>query len=146
MKRPDIGHTKEAELAELNLEELNENEIQQQARHGLPLIIPWQREVVRLGTCFHSNRLDTDNPWSKVTPFILSDLYMTPKILQAEYGTTSTFKSTKTSKTCETGDHLTLGFGMGVGVPFLASVKVKGTYDNDVQENTDVGNVPLCLF
>ena len=146
MKRSDIGQTKEDGFAELNLEELNENEIQQQARHGLPLMIPWQREVVRLGTCFHSDRLNTDDPWSTVTPFILSDLYMTPKILQAEYGTTSAFKSTKTSRTCETGDHLTLGFGMGVSLPFLASVKVKGTYDNDIQENKDVGNVHLWLL
>ena len=63
---------------------------------------------------------------------------MIPKRLQAEYGTTSSFKSTKTSRACETRDHLTLGFGVGVGLPFLASASVKGTYDRDVQENTDV--------
>ena len=71
-------------------------------------------------------------------PFMLSDLYMIPKVLNSEDGAEATYKSIYTSKQTETGDHLSLGFGVGVGLPFLASVSVKGTYDSDVQENKDV--------
>ena len=128
----------EEEYAELKIQETNDNEILRLAKHGLHITIPWHREVIRLGTTIHINRLSTNTPWSETNPFILSDLYMITKLFQAENGTTSDFKSVKTSRECETGDHLTLGFGMGVGLPFVASVSVKGTYDRDVQENTDV--------
>lgn len=63
--------------------------------------------------------------------------------LHFEYGTTSSFKKVKTSKESETGDHLSLGFGIGVGLPFLASASVKGTYDNHIQENKDSDKISL---
>lgn len=69
---------------------------------------------------------------------MLSDIHMIPKELHAEYGTTCTFKKVETRKESETGDHLSLGFGIGVGLPFVASVSVKGTYDKHIQENKDV--------
>jgi hypothetical protein len=121
----------------------DENEISQQARQGLPLSLPWGREIIRLGTTFHSNRLSTLNPWSDETPFILSEMHMIKKELHAEYGTNSTFKKVATSKRCETGDHLSLGFGVGVGLPYLASVNVKGTYDEHVTENKDSDKISL---
>ncbi|CAI7678896.1 unnamed protein product [Penicillium pancosmium] len=121
----------------------DENEISLQASQGLPLALPWGREAIRLGTTFHSDRQNTMNPWSDETPFILSELHMIKKELHAEYGTNSTFKKVATHKTCETEDHLSLGFGVGVGLPFVASVNVKGTYDEHVQENKDSDKISL---
>jgi len=116
----------------------DDNEIARQAKQGLPLVLPWGRKHIRLGTTFHSRLQSTPNPWSDETPFVLSDLHMIPKELHAEYGTTSTFKKVTTSRVSETGDHLSLGFGIGVGLPFIASVSVKGTFDQHIQENKDV--------
>ncbi|CBX95835.1 hypothetical protein LEMA_P029870.1 [Plenodomus lingam JN3] len=120
-----------------------DSEITLQAQQGLPLVLPWGHIPVRLGTTFHSNRQSTNNPWSDETPFVLSDLHMIPKELHFEYGTTSTFKKVKTTTERETADHLTLGFGVGVGLPFLASASVKGTFDKDLQENTDSDKISL---
>jgi hypothetical protein len=125
-----------------NLEGLGNNEISLQAGQGLPLSLPWGRKKIRLGTTFHSKLQSTENPWSDETPFVLSDIHMIPKELHAEYGTTSTFKKVKTARQSETGDHLSLGFGIGVGLPFLASASVKGTFDQHIQENKDVSQ---CL-
>jgi hypothetical protein len=116
----------------------DDNEISRQAGQGLPLSLPWGRKKIRLGTTFHSKLQSTENPWSDETPFVLSDIHMIPKELHAEYGTTSTFKKVKTARQSETGDHLSLGFGIGVGLPFLASASVKGTFDQHIQENKDV--------
>ncbi|KAF3016785.1 hypothetical protein E8E14_008566 [Neopestalotiopsis sp. 37M] len=121
----------------------DENEISQQARQGLPLVLPWGRNPIRLGTTFHSRLQSTGDPWSKETPFVLSDIHMIPKELHAEYGTTCTFKKVETRKEIETGDHLSLGFGIGVGLPFVASVSVKGTYDKHIQENKDSDKISL---
>lgn len=120
----------------LQLEEEDTNWVAQQAAQGVPLILPWKKQVVRLGTCFKSQRLD--DPWLKDNPFILSDFYMIPKVLHNDYGSTSTFHSVSTSRKTETGKHLALGFGVGVGLPFLCSASVKGTYDEDLKENNDV--------
>ncbi|KAJ5986738.1 hypothetical protein N7451_011103 [Penicillium sp. IBT 35674x] len=125
------------------LDGLDENEFARQARQGLPLALPWGREVIRLGTTFHSDRQTTMNPWSNETPFVLSEMHMIKKELHAEYGTSSTFKKVTTRKASETGDHLSLGFGVGVGLPFLASVNVKGTYDEHLQENKDSDKISL---
>lgn len=118
----------------------DDNEISRQARQGLPLSLPWGRKNIRLETTFHSKLQSTDNPWSDETPFILSDIHMIPKELHAEYGTTSTFMKVKTARQSETGDHFkfSLGFGIGVGLPFLASASVKGTFDQHIQEIKDV--------
>ncbi|KAI3317650.1 hypothetical protein HD806DRAFT_550288 [Xylariaceae sp. AK1471] len=121
----------------------DDNEISRQAKQGLPLILPWGRKPIRLGTTYHSRLQSTGNPWSSETPFVLSDMHMIPKELHAEYGTTSTFKKMKTTKESETGDHLSLGFGVGVGLPFLASVSVKGTFDQHIQENKDSDKISL---
>lgn len=66
---------------------------------------------------------------------------MIPKILQRDYGSTSTFHSVNTNKKSETGSHLSLGFGVGVGLPYLCSGSVKGTYDEDVKNNNDVSGL-----
>jgi hypothetical protein len=63
---------------------------------------------------------------------------MISKELHFEYGTTSTFKKVQTRRERETKDHLTLGFGVGVGLPFLAAASVKGDFDQNIEENTDV--------
>lgn len=131
----------EAYLSQSN--SLEKNDISCQAQQRLPLSLPWGRKVVRLGTTFHSCRQDAENPWSDETPFVLSDMHVILKKLHAEYGTTSTFRKVKTHKECETSDHLSLGFGVGVGLPFLASANVKGTYDNHVQENRDSDKMSL---
>ena len=116
----------------------DDNEISSQARQGLPLAIPWGVKPVRLGTTFHSRLQSTSNPWSDETPFVLSDIHLIPKELHFEYGTNSTLKKVTTTRQSETGDHLSLGFGVGVGLPFLADVSVKGTFDQHIQENKDV--------
>jgi hypothetical protein len=69
---------------------------------------------------------------------VLVDLYMIPRILDNEYGIVATYKSGSIRRQCETNDHLSLGFGVGVGLPFLASASMKGAYDKDLQENNDV--------
>lgn len=65
---------------------------------------------------------------------------MIRKVLRSECGSVSSFHSVNTTRKSETGDHLSLGFGIGVGLPFLCSASVKGTFDEDVQNNTDVSS------
>ncbi|KAJ1325297.1 hypothetical protein MN608_10009 [Microdochium nivale] len=120
----------------LQLEEEDTNWVARQTAQGLPLVLPWKRKAVRLGTCFDSRRL-AGEPWLKENPFILSDFYLIPKVLRMESGCTSDFLSVATAKKTETGKHLSLGFGAGVGLPFLCSVSVKGTYDEQLKENKD---------
>ncbi|RFN44899.1 hypothetical protein FIE12Z_10880 [Fusarium flagelliforme] len=80
----------------------------------------------------------TDNPWQvDESPFLLAHLYKVSPVLTRDYGTIASFTSTSTSLQCNTRDHLALGFGVGGGIPFLASASVKGHYDKDVQQNTD---------
>ena len=135
-----IGKIADNDFATLELIDADDNEIARQAAQRLPIILPWGRQNVRLGTCYQSSLQHSkhQSPWLEETPFILSDLYMMPKILHRERGTNATYKSISTARECETGDHLSLGFGVGVGLPFLASVSVKGDYDRDVQKNQDV--------
>lgn len=123
----------------LRAEAANDNEISRLAKQGLPIILPWGKQKVRLGTCYKSSlQCTTRGPFLEENPFILSDLYTMPKTLQREGGTDSTFKSVHTSRTVETSDHLSLGLGVGVGLPFLASLSVKGQFDQHVHENKDV--------
>ncbi|KAF2151441.1 hypothetical protein K461DRAFT_295497 [Myriangium duriaei CBS 260.36] len=124
------------EWLQLETSEENNDWVAQQATQGLPLVLPWKTKILRLGTCFQSSLVHED-PWLQENPFILSDLYMIPKVLQSEYGSTSSFHSVNTSRQSETSDHLSLGFGMGVGLPFLCSASAKGTYDEDVKKNDD---------
>lgn len=135
---PEIGHIGDADFAGLERATIGDNEIERLTAHHLPIILPWSRQNVRLGTCYQSRRQSSGDPWVKETPFILADLFMIPKTLEREHGTQATYRSVSTVRECESGDHLSLGFGVGVGLPFLASVSVKGTYDKDVQENNDV--------
>lgn len=121
----------------LQLEAEDTNWLAQQVALGVPLTLPWKKQKIRLGTCFQSRRQDT-NPWLEETPFILSDLHLIPKLLKPDYGSVSTFHSVNTTRKTETSEHLSLGFGMGVGLPFLCSASVKGTYDEDVKKVTDV--------
>ena len=118
-----------------------DDELDALVRNRLPIILSWHKgKTIRLGTCLHSTRLRTENPWEEEeSPFLLAHLYRVPPILTRESGTVASFKSISTSRQCQTRDHLALGFGVGVGLPFLASVSVKGTYDRDVQNNEDVG-------
>jgi hypothetical protein len=133
-----ITPTTDADFAGLALDDVDENEIERLARQHMPIILPWHQEKVHLGTCYQSRLQSFGSPWVQDTPFALADLYMIPKILDSEHGTVATYKSVSTRRQCETGDHLSLGFGVGVGLPFLASVSVKGTYDKNLQENNDV--------
>ena len=127
------------ELAILEVPDVNDNDVRRSIDNGLPLILPWHRhKTVRLGTCFHSSRYATSNPWGEEIPFMLQDIALVPKVLRREYGTVASYTSVSTSQTSETPDHLSLGFGVGVGLPFLASVSIKGTYDKEVLENKDV--------
>ena len=135
---PEIGSITDADFARLDLNEIEDNEIERLATQHLPIVLPWSRKNARLGTCYQSHLQSSGDPWVKDTPFVLTDLYMIPKTLDREHGTQATYKSISTTRECESGDHLSLGFGVGVGLPFLASVSVKGTYDKDVQENQDV--------
>ena len=123
----------------LRLDSEDGNWIAQQAALRVPLVLPWKRQKLRLGTCFQSRLLD-GNPWLNENPFILSDLFMIPKILRSENGSTSSFHSVNTTRRSETGDHLSLGFGVGVGLPYLFSASVKGTYDEAVKSNNDVSS------
>ncbi|KAL2208304.1 hypothetical protein CC79DRAFT_1272629 [Sarocladium strictum] len=127
----------------MDIHTVDDNAIAQQAKQGLPLILPWGRQCIRLGATYHSRLQATANPWSDETPFVLSDLHIIPKELHAEFGTTTTFKKMQTTRESETGDHLSLGFGIGVGLPFLASVSVKGTFDQHIQENKDSDKISL---
>lgn len=135
---PEIEHIGDAEFAGLERETIGDNEIERLTAQHLPIILPWSRRNVRLGTCYQSHLQRSSDPWVKETPFILADLFMIPKAFDREHGTQATYKSVSTTRECETGDHLSLGFGVGVGLPFLASISVKGTYDRDVQKNNDV--------
>lgn len=72
------------------------------------------------------------------SPFHLDSLNNTPVTVTRENGTNSTYRSQSTSSTSHTKDHMSLGFGMGVGLPFLAEASVTGQYDKEVTENKDV--------
>jgi hypothetical protein len=137
-----FGERPGIEFAELELTDTEDNEIARLASQNLPITLPWGKKPIPLGTCYQSRLQSSKDhePWLEQTPFILSDLLMMPKILHRQRGTDASYRSVNTSRECETGDHLTLGFGVGVGLPFLASVSVKGSYDKDVQENRDVRN------
>lgn len=137
MSSPAIGHIGDQEFAGLSLDELDENEFQRLARAGFPLVLPWHREPVRLGTGYHSSRQLTKDPWAG--EIILAELMLQAKIFRPEQGTTSSFTSKKTSRSVETNDHLTLGFGRDVSPPIpVVTVSVKGTFDQHVQENSNV--------
>lgn len=136
-----LGHIKDPEFEGLGLEELNENEFQRCARSGMPLLLPWHRKPVRLGTGYHSRLQTTDEPWAQETPFVLADLLLQAKVYRTEQGTTSSFTSRKTSRTAETNDHLALGFGVGISPPIpICSASVKGNFDRQLQENSDVSS------
>lgn len=139
MSRTRIDDSDFEDWLQLNDDHEDTNWLAQQAALGLPLMLPWKKQRIRLGTCFQS-RLQHQDPWLKSNPFILSDLYRIPKVLELEYGSTSTFHSISTSRQSETSDHLSLGFGMGVGLPFLCEASVKGSYDEDVKKNDDVSS------
>lgn len=121
----------------LQLEVQDTTWVAHQVSLGLPLTLPWKKEKIRLGTCFQSSLQDA-KPWLEENPFILSDLHMIKKTLKHDYGSVSTFNSVHTTRKTETSEHLSLGFGMGVGLPFLCSASVKGTYDEDVKKVKDV--------
>lgn len=134
----DLGSITDREFAGLEFAAATDNEIFRETSQNLPLSLPWKRKVVRLGTCFQSSRQSSEDPWLEDSPFMWADLVMIPKVLSREDGAQATHKSVTTASRTQTGDHLSLGFGVGVGLPFLASISVKGTYDKDVQENRDV--------
>lgn len=135
MSRTRIEENEFEDWLQLGIEDTNW--VAQQAALNVPLVLPWKKQKLRLGTCFQSRLLHGD-PWLRDNPFILSDLYMIPKILRSEYGSSSSFHSINTTRKSETGNHLSLGFGVGVGLPLLCSASVKGTYDEDVKNNNDV--------
>ncbi|RAL08767.1 uncharacterized protein BO97DRAFT_195415 [Aspergillus homomorphus CBS 101889] len=120
----------------------------QQIQCRQPLILPWHRyKTVRLGTLFHTSRHNTPDPWANSntedSPFDLLDLARVPKRVDREIGGRASYQSHHTATTAETRDHLALGFTAGVGLPFLAEVSVKGTYDSDVQNNEDADKTSL---
>ncbi|CAK4024460.1 Hypothetical predicted protein [Lecanosticta acicola] len=120
------------------LSEISFAEVERLTKARLPLIIPWHpKQMVPLGTFFHSTKKSEEYPWAKNSPFDPSSLARTAMIVGRDYGSQSTFKSRSTSRSTQTVDHLELGFGVGVGLPFLASVTVHGDYCKDVQENKD---------
>ena len=132
MAMPAVTYTGYEELTELS-----EAELRRCTKSSLPLFIPWHpNKTIPLGTFFHSNR-KTD-PWAKNSPFLPKSLAQTPIFVERDYGSQSEFKSISTSRSTQTNDHLELGLGIGAGLPFIASVTVKGDYCKDVQENNDV--------
>jgi hypothetical protein len=147
MSSATIGHINDEDFAGLNLAELDENEFQRSARAGFPLLLPWHRDPVRLGTGYHSSLQLTENPWASETPFILAELMLQAKVFRPEQGTTSSFTLKKTSRSAESNDHLTLGFGVNLSPPIpVVIVSVKGTFDQQVQENSDVSISEMILL
>ena len=121
------------------LSELSEEELRRCTKASLPLFIPWHpKQTIPLGTFFFSSR--STDPWATNSPFSTKSLALTPILVERDYGSQSVFKSISTSRSTETNDHLELGLGVGAGLPFLASVTVKGSYCKDVQENNDVSH------
>lgn len=119
---------------------------QKLAYSGLPIQLPWDNQkTVQLGTALFSSKLEaSDGPWNlEDSPFLTGE--HTPQAtLTYLYGTIATFKSINTLKQLETKDHLSLGFGAGVGLPFIAKVSVKGQYDRTVEKNKDVSDGAEC--
>ncbi|KAF2741958.1 hypothetical protein M011DRAFT_453964 [Sporormia fimetaria CBS 119925] len=133
-----FGKFSDEEFAGLNLEGLDENEFQRLARNRMPLILPWHRQPIRIGTGYHSSRQLTADPWATETPFNLAELMLQAKIFRPEQGTTSSFSSKTTSRKAETNDHLTLGFGVGIAPPIpVVAVSVFGQFDQAVISNSD---------
>ncbi|KLU89846.1 hypothetical protein MAPG_08815 [Magnaporthiopsis poae ATCC 64411] len=121
-------------------------EVQNLAQDKLPITLPWgHSRRVRLGTCLHSSRLDTENPWEeKQGPFLAVNPHRPGNIvLRRDLGPVASFQSTETSSGSNTNDHLSVGFGVGVGLPFVAHVSVKGDYDQDVMKNQDADKTSM---
>ncbi|CAI6340661.1 unnamed protein product [Periconia digitata] len=120
------------------LANLPQNQYQRLASAGLPIVLPWNHAAIRLGTGYHSSRQLTHNPWATESPFLMAELAMTAKTFHSERGTTSTFVSKKTFTEEQSNDHTVCGFGVGIApaVP-VVEVSVKGTFDQQVQSNSD---------
>ncbi|KAF2627507.1 hypothetical protein BU25DRAFT_439935 [Macroventuria anomochaeta] len=117
--------------------------ISRRASQGLLLALPCGTNPIRLGMTFHSRLQSTLNPWSEETPFVLSNIHIISKELHFEYGTNSTFKKASTSRQSETGDHLSLGSGVDVRLPFVANVSVKGMFGQHIPEDKDSYNISI---
>jgi hypothetical protein len=118
--------------------DIEENEFQRLARYGLPLILPWHHETIRIGTSYHTDKQTTSAPWAKESPFELNDLALKYKLCHPESGSTSSFRLTVTSTSAVSEEHLSLGLGISVSPLPIVTLSVKGAYDNQVQENRDV--------
>lgn len=115
--------------------------LKHQADLKQPLILPWHpQKTIAPGTLFHSRLCESEEgPWSQQSPFKSDSLAETPFEFVADDGGVGSFRSATSSVSGSSSEHLSVSMGVTVGAPFL-SASVTGSYDREVQKNTDVSS------
>ncbi|KAK1238467.1 hypothetical protein MKX07_006613 [Trichoderma sp. CBMAI-0711] len=110
--------------------------VAQQAITRSPIRLPWQARVLPLGMFFRSAATTKgENPFAMQSAFDAESLISAPIEFAADDASGS-FKSSEVMSSSASTDHLSIGAGVGVDLPFLqASVSVQ--FDKDVMENRD---------
>ncbi|KAE8250066.1 hypothetical protein A4X13_0g4961 [Tilletia indica] len=124
--------------------ESNKPSLSALAEQRLPIVIPWHPEqVIYPGQLFHSRLSRTQNPWSKISPFIDTEQEQeTGRVprrmvyLSADGGTSGSFKSTKSQSTTAKEDHESYGFTATVDLGFC-SASGSLQYDRHLSTNND---------
>jgi hypothetical protein len=107
------------------------------ARKGLPMHLPWFPKAIPIRTTIHSSLLNTQNPFSKTSPFDCESLSSARLKVDVAGGSSGSYISTTTTKKANVADHLSLSLGVTADV-VLASASVTGGYEQHVQRNTAV--------
>ncbi|KAL7807168.1 hypothetical protein V8C44DRAFT_337873 [Trichoderma aethiopicum] len=110
--------------------------VAQQAITRSPIRLPWQARVLPLGMFFRSAATTNgENPFSMQSAFDTESL-VSALIEYTADDASGSFKSSEVMRSSASTDHLSIGAGVGVDLPFLeASVSVQ--FDKDVMENRD---------
>ena len=100
------------------------------------LILPGSPQPVFLGTGFRSDLVKAKrDPWViSASPFTHETR---PKIKYTNDITQGSYLETSNSHSCASADHLSVGFGIGIGNDYVGA-SVTGRYDKHVMSNRDV--------
>ena len=100
--------------------------------------------LVRPCRTFHSRLCTTSDLWSKESPFDQQSLDDISMLYRNNDGGLGSYHSVETNTSTSSSEHLSVRFGITVGIPLL-SASVTGGYDKDTLENHDgMGCVLVC--
>ncbi|KAH0494693.1 hypothetical protein TgHK011_008284 [Trichoderma gracile] len=118
--------------------------VAQQAITRSPVRLPWQARVLPLGMFFRSAATaNGENPFAMQSAFDTDSLISAPIEFTADDASGS-FRSSEVMSSSASTEHLSIGVGVGVDLPFLeASVSVQ--FDKDVMENRDSNKASVTM-